>query len=274
MDEILNPNKHSTANDSKFQRTHHRRHIATDDYRSDFLFHGQHTHASITGNSTNPHENTILEFNPKPNMEKTKFHQGFHRRHISKVENPLLDQQRQFEKLSQERKEKLADIRREEIRLRDRTNGFNVLTNEPYKETFKESKAKGIRMITDPISQETFNKARIILREDPLGRYHAPFGHGEAFQKRQERIMKDGVFAERYTSILQLGKKDLVSYGIEDQLSKSEYMKNNEVTRNGLYETRKLGSHWLQSNPSANKEIVKKWASSIDLNNNALKGKL
>jgi hypothetical protein len=89
----------------------------------------------------------------------------------------------------------------------------------------------------------------------------------------------------------------LKSYGIEDQFSKSEYQKQNDITRTGIYEARLPGFSRIQAiyfdfyiviyivigkytprqqqnHPAANPDIVRNWTKTIDLNNRSLRGVL
>ncbi len=70
-------------------------------------------------------------------------------------------------------------------------------------------------------------------------------------------------------------KRDLPSYGMEDQFSKNEYMQHSSSTRQGLHETR-LPGHFtprkIDGHPAANETIVSKWTTNIDLTNRALRG--
>jgi hypothetical protein len=74
--------------------------------------------------------------------------------------------------------------------------------------------------------------------------------------------------------MLSIGKKDIPSYGVEDQFSKSDYVKTMpDATRHGLCEKRAPGVFTPRknpTNPSGDPAIVRQWASSIDLNNKAM----
>lgn len=97
---------------------------------------------------------------------------------------------------------------------------------------------------------------------------------GKNFEYRQEVLYKEGLLKDKHCGVLAVGKPEMRSYGIEDQFSKSEYTKNSDVTKFGLYEKRIPGTYTprkLPGNPSGNPQIVEKWNTNIDLNNRTLR---
>jgi hypothetical protein len=80
--------------------------------------------------------------------------------------------------------------------------------------------------------------------------------------------------------VLEPGKADLPSYGIEDNFGKSMYPGGSKLApddRVGLYEMREPGKFTPRkqpNNPSGNPEIVKNWGSGMDISCAALHGRL
>jgi len=87
--------------------------------------------------------------------------------------------------------------------------------------------------------------------------------------------------APRHSAILQLGKADLPSEGIDDNLSESRYPGSTGLSRplqlrnSDLPEMREPGRFTprkQQGNPSGNAELVKRWGSGMDISMKALQG--
>lgn len=124
----------------------------------------------------------------------------------------------------------------------------------------------------DGLGPEAPNRGKSVLRES-AGRFFTPLGSGHNFEHRQNVLYKEGLSTDKYCGVLEPHKKDLRSYGVEDQFSKSEYTTNSAVTRTGLYESRVPGKYTprkIENHPAGNPTVVEKWTSKIDLNNKTL----
>ncbi len=138
---------------------------------------------------------------------------------------------------------------------------FDIITGQSHLKKQKPERklTEGIRMVGDGLGDEAPRRGNAILRES-AGRYFAPYPCGVTAEYRQDVLLREGISKKKMTSILQLGKSDLPSYGFDDQLGKSQYSKRKELT--GLFELTKPGAFSPTKqprNPSGNAEIVRKW---------------
>ena len=128
------------------------------------------------------------------------------------------------------------------------------------------------------------------MLRDSSSRFFSPQYSGNTHEYRQNVIVNEGILQPKYTSILQLGKKDMLSYGVEEQFSKSEYTSKSIIAKTGLVESRQPGaftprkqfmaasggggvaeclSHLTANhtsyNPSGDPRVLSKWGKGIDL---------
>lgn len=90
-------------------------------------------------------------------------------------------------------------------------------------------------------------------------------------------LVREGILTARCSSVIQLGHKDLVSYGMEDQMSKSGYAPLPEASQRGLVEARQPGRYTprqLPGHPAADENIVRRWTTDADLNNRTVNRQL
>ena len=80
------------------------------------------------------------------------------------------------------------------------------------------------------------------MLRDSSSRFFAPQYSGNTHEFRQNVLVTEGILEPKYTSVLQLGKKDIMSYGVEEQFSKSEYTSKSSLARTGLFESRQPGA--------------------------------
>ena len=105
-----------------------------------------------------------------------------------------------------------------------------------------------------------------------------------AHERRQEHLIREGITKPKTQGIINIGKAEAPSYGIEDQFSKSQYLKTNIkgniqqiiavrifvfscISFIGLVETCKPGDYTPRkrptNNPSANPSIRSKWTTGV-----------
>jgi hypothetical protein len=137
-------------------------------------------------------------------------------------------------------------------------------------------------MAGDGLGAEAPNRGHIMLR-DSANRFFTPHYSGPNHEYRQQILTSDGVKTPQFTSILQLGKKDLPSYGVEDQFSKSQYTSKPLNATLGLCESRVPGKYTPRKqftrtdqggvaaclgtyNPSGDPAVTAKWGKGVDLN--------
>lgn len=207
-----------------------------------------------------------------------KFKKGFIRRQKDQInyEGTAEEKQRNDE-LNHTRAQRNAQlnlIRKNCIVDQDNRSGYNIISGE-VKNTSKLSNQRGgIRILGDGLGPEAPARGNATLRESE-GRFFTPLGTGKTHEYRQEILYKEGLAKDRFCGIIQTGKPDIPSYGIEDQFSKSEYMNNNAITKNGLFEARVPGKYTprkIPGNPSGNPQIVERWNTKVDVNNRTLQG--
>ena len=106
------------------------------------------------------------------------------------------------------------------------------------------------------------------LRESG-GRFFMPQLGGPTHHYRLDVMAREGLLVEKKSSILDLTKGELISYGVEDQFAKSDYMKKSAVASRGLSDVKVIGlfSPRMQPlNPSGDAELKRGWARGVDLN--------
>ncbi|RYG99387.1 hypothetical protein EON65_50325 [archaeon] len=179
-----------------------------------------------------------------------------------------------YQSLKTLRNEQTATFRSKTMENRSHP-GFDIISGAPKTSMhLSSSSSGGLKCFKEVLGPEAPHRGQAVLRESQ-GRYFAPFPTGKNLEYRQDVLYNEGLLSKRYCGILEAHKKDLPSFGIEDQFSKSEYMKTSDATRTGLYEARVPGKYTprkLLNNPSGNEKIVERWNTDIDLNNRTLRG--
>lgn len=207
-------------------------------------------------------------------LSTTRFGKGFQRRQVGDIRNPFSEeQQRQMAANERDkvlRKQIMTQSRSQLLKDVDAKTGYNLLTHEA-RGNGPVTRVEGKVRIIPGQGEEVIHRGKQTLK-DTGGRYFLPLGSGPTHEYREAVLYKEGINSGKFTSIIQPGKKDLPSYGIEDQFSKSEYHATSEVTKNGLYESRLPGRYTPRkqaNHPSGDSQILNQWASNVDLNNNA-----
>lgn len=220
---------------------------------------------------------TTLEAKFASGLEHTKFGKGFARRQQAAIQNPLSDHQARaiesYQHQKAQRMEKTAEVRSQAIGSRNNANGYDIISGQA-KGTPSGRSQGGIKCHIPALGPEAPARGQATLRESD-GRFFMPHANGMRHEYRQNVLYNDGLLCQRYTGILDANKRDLPSFGVEDQFSKSQYMQTSAVTQTGLYETRLPGKYTprkLAGHPSGNEQIVHKWSTDADLNNRALRG--
>lgn len=249
------------------------------DFKENFL--------KTTGISTNAQAEPI-----KDGLHHTKFGKGFSRRNEANIKNTLAEQERKDIIEYQQKKaginERLNEHRRDNLKSIDNYNGYNIITNNIRNEAFRpESNPHhqqlvkptntGIRYIpTEGLGDESRQRGQHMLR-DSNARFYTPVPSGHRQNYRQDMLYREGLASsQRYIGVLEPGKKDLISYGVEDQFSKNEYYKPKmeappQDMSYGLYEKRLPGQftpRQIPNHPSANSNAVNNWTTKVDIFNN------
>lgn len=216
---------------------------------------------------------TIMQPKATQGLDQTRFHKGFYRRSYSDIFNEYYETDRKLrEKYNTEKAEKskvLNHTRQQALIAMDVRSGYNIISGEIKGSGPPVPRPEGIRYKGDGLGSEAPSRGKTILKES-VGRYHAPLDSGKNLEYRQEVIYRNGLLQEQGCSVLQLGKKDMPSFGIEDQFSKSQYMNTSAVTQRGLIEAHEPGRFTPRKNPknpSGRPEIVEHWNTKVDVFN-------
>ncbi len=238
-------------------------------YKDDFV-----KHATITPeNQSNDLKNGLSE---------TRFHKGFQRRQKEDIKNILAETElkaiAQYQAVKEDRNKVINERRKDHLVNLDARNGYNIITNQskPVKSDYLIRPATtSIKIIENQgFGSESTFRGKLELRES-TGRYFLPLGSGAAAEHRQDVLYREGLLKGKHTGILQADKGDLISYGIEDQFTKSEYMPIPAKSQYGLVEKRVPGKYTprkVANNPSGNPKVVEKWTTDIDLFNKSSTG--
>ncbi len=153
----------------------------------------------------------------------------------------------------------------------DTRTGYDLITGQ-LRGSGPLHRPEGIRSVGNGLGPEAQLRGKNTLRESG-GRFFLPHSSGPTADYRQDVLYKEGLKQEKFSSAIQLGKKDMPSYGVEDQFSKNQYMKTSSAAQTGLYESRlpgKFTPRQIPGNPSGHGGIVEKWTSAVDINNRTM----
>jgi hypothetical protein len=216
-----------------------------------------------------------MERTQNPSFEKgintTKFGKGFQRRREVDCTNPRKDEITLDKIKNNEKARATAAVRSHNIQAIDQMNGYDIITH-THRGNGPKDLSKGMKKVDNSMVREAVEKRSKKALQDAAGRYFLPLGSGPSHDFRQNVLYMEGLNKGKFTAEIQLGKPVHHSYGLEDQFSKSQYMQTNEVTQKGLYEARIPGKYTprqVQGNPSGNTDMVRKWATTVDLKNSA-----
>jgi hypothetical protein len=200
-------------------------------------------------------------------LSQTRFHKGFQRRSETNIHNPLQEQEKMYRTMSSKRSLDACENRKQTLTKVASAVHYDIINGACQAVKDKPPKPEGLRMNGDGLGSEAPLRGSAILRESP-GRYFAPYPSGHNQNHRQDVLLREGISKEKMTSIIQIGKGDLKSYGVDDQFARSEYTKRGKVI--GLYEMTRPGAYPPEkqpNNPSGNPKIVKGWAKGITISN-------
>ena len=159
-------------------------------------------------------------------LETTRFRKGFQRRQKDVIASDA--KRLAYESMKRERQEAQALRKREVMQERADYNGFDVVAG-----TFDPSKIrnerKQARNLSDRPSAELIKSGDIKVRNSHYRFYVDPPPEKiKARQVRQQLIVHEGLTnSKKMSSLLGIGRSDLLSYGVEDQFSRSQYQPDN-----------------------------------------------
>jgi len=204
-------------------------------------------------------------------LDTTKFGKGFQRRRQTDCTNPRKDEIEVDKIKNSEKARATAVVRSAAIRAIDQKNGYDIVTHAHVGNGPCERKT-GMKKVDNTMVQEAVQKRSKKALQDAAGRYFLPLGSGPTHDYRQKMLYMEGLNKGKFIAEIQLGKPVQHSYGLEDQFSKNEYTNHNDVTKTGLYESRIPGKYTprqVRGNPSGDTNMVKQWATTVDLKNSA-----
>ena len=219
------------------------------------------------------------EYSYSGGLNSTRFHKGFQRKGERSILNPAKDELAAMKEHEQPRKDQMNANRAGTLYRINNKNGFNVITGETkIGLTPVVEKEGGKRVIHPVVSDVIASNSRITLRES-TGRFYMPHATGIKHEYRQKILCEGGIQGENYSYVLQPGKHDNPSYGIEDNFSRSQYPSSQPTDPNykrlDLPDMRSPGKYTPRKqpgNPSGNPALIKTWGSGLDINNNAIRG--
>lgn len=230
------------------------------DFDPDLTSHNDRNYYEIT-NGLNSKTHVNYKWNQNSGINDTKFGKGFTRKSSQNIINPVADNIREHLEMNLTLSQNYGKLRTEKLIKKDNISGYNVITGE-RKNDGRILKPDVINIRNHGVSKESV-KHGIAIMADSGSKFFGPQYSGVKQEYRQAVLTKEGVNIPRTSSIIQLGKHDLPSYGIEDCFSKSQYTKTSYVTQQGLYEKREPGKFTPRkviNNPSGDPAVLGKWS--------------
>jgi len=219
-------------------------------------------------------------------LTTTKFNKGFQRRMERDVVNELKSAEQSYHAEAAGRKEQMRANRSRASADRKYNRGFDIVSGRPIAPSSKtpssvstgtgavqvqvqsEAMNKTKRMLGDGLGPEAAHRGNGILRESTVGRYHQPQFSGNTHDYRQGVLVAGGLTKPRSSALMQPGKADFPSFGVEDNFSKSQYTPLPQQSSNGLVEARMPGAYTPRTqpgNPSGDPAKRSNWAKGFQL---------
>lgn len=223
-------------------------------------------------NDPSKHTNSFIEEN-KGGLNKTRFGKGFQRKNVQDISNPIKDIHQEHKNDVQSKSASLSKERHSFLKSIDNYNGYDIITGNSRQGPggMARSRKEGVRYLGDGLGPEAPHRANLLLR-DSSNRFFTPQYSGPNHEIRQNVLVKNGCFAERFSSMIKHGAKDIPSAGLEDQFSKSNYHEKTNSACHGLSEKTEAGRYTPRKqlgNPSGDPGTVSNWGKGVDLNHQA-----
>ena len=265
MSQILTQNIGGAANDMSFLSTKGN-YIGLGTHKRKFESAARSHNSSMVFHQDGPREISHSQSDFHGSLSQTRFHKGFQRRGESNIGNILQDKEKDYRKSAEVRKEGMRQNRSQTLLKVASATKYDIVNGSlPYNQRIVPEKPVGLKMCGDGLGNEAPKRGSAILRES-VGRYFAPYPTGECAEYRQTILLKNGISKEKTSSIIQLGRSDLSSYGVDDQFAKSGYSKRKDLT--GLHEMTRPGAYSpvkQPKNPSGSSQLVKTWGKGVSL---------
>ena len=179
-------------------------------------------------------------------LDTSKFKKGFQRRQYASIRQDDIRKRREYEK--EQASALHLERRRDRARQRGEYNGFNPITGTVDPNRTKKKDINSWLLDGQPTkvqvgegpSQELQRIGHIQLR-DSKSRFYLPHYSGKRHDNRQKLMVTEGLKKSKSSSILGVGNSDMMSFGVEDQFSKSMYEPNRPCLAPGLVEQTRPG---------------------------------
>jgi hypothetical protein len=213
-----------------------------------------------------------IELVGKGDLTVNKFGSGFFRRPQTTISNPSADVIRQHSADWADHARMINDDRREVLKVTDSKYRYDLITGvqRPYlMRNGVVDRAIGKRIHGDEgLGPEAPHRGSFNLHESK-GRFFMPQHGGPTHHYRQDVMAREGLLIEKRSSILDLTKGELPSYGVEDQFTKSDYAPKSVVASTGISDVKVIGLHSPRMqplNPSGDAQLKHGWTRGVDLN--------
>jgi len=169
-------------------------------------------------------------------LNQTRFHKGFRRRNV----NDIVDKQAALEKqaIKEQMQETHLAKRRDHLDKVDKQNEYHLITGAYNPDKVKDPSKK---IVDDFRNHPERQKYGEILMRDSHNRFFLPPYSGPKHDQRQMQLVTEGVLKPKMSSVLGIGRNDVPSYGVEDQLSKADYIPCERIQIEGHYERNQPG---------------------------------
>eukprot|EP00607_Mallomonas_marina_P006860 CAMPEP_0182428232 /NCGR_PEP_ID=MMETSP1167-20130531/21676_1 /TAXON_ID=2988 /ORGANISM="Mallomonas Sp, Strain CCMP3275" /LENGTH=209 /DNA_ID=CAMNT_0024610987 /DNA_START=329 /DNA_END=958 /DNA_ORIENTATION=- len=209
-----------------------------------------------------------MAYNGEQGLSNTKFHKGFYRKSESNVVNEVSNIEKAHKANKQGKSDQLAVARQERLTNINARNGYDPITGAQKLSRPPETRNESIRFIgPDVLGPEAPLRGQIMLR-DSTNRFFTPHPSGYKQEYRQKLIQTEGLLKQKTSGILSSEKHDLHSYGIDDNFSKSNYIKLSKAASTGLTEASVPGKYSPEKqpgNPSGDPIMKATWTNGIKL---------
>jgi hypothetical protein len=204
-------------------------------------------------------------------LQHTRFHRGFKRRQESNIINELKDAETAYYAAAEDKKAMMRQNRSQALSTMRLRNGFNIITGQALQEPGAPPPRGGLGAseffkTLPSLGPEAPQRGSNVLRESVVGRFHRPQESGDNHDRRQKVLVAGGLLKPQYSGVIQLGKPEQPSFGVEDNFSKSLYTEKPAGGLHGLVEKRQPGAFTPRKqpgNPSGNPTSRINWARGV-----------
>jgi hypothetical protein len=165
------------------------------------------------------------------------------------------DSQQCYQRERFKRKELESTLRSEQSILRSQRSGFNLITGETVGAGPKTVNPHS-RYIASGLGPESHHRG-LRMMADSSNRYFTPHFSGSGQRVRQGILQSEGLSHPKMAGVINIGKAEIPSNGLEDQFSRSQYFERPRPLT-GLLEKGAPGKYTPRNqpnNPSGNPQV-------------------